>query len=66
VRGGRHHIRIPRVLAAPPPQPGVTAAPAGPLLAPTAGMLPTTGNAHANGPARCISTPRTLRPVRRA
>lgn len=56
-------IRIPCVLAAPPapPQPGVIAPPAGPLLTPTTGMFPTTGSAQANGRARCISIPRTLR-----
>jgi hypothetical protein len=56
-------IRIPCVLAArpAPPQPGVSAPPAGPLLVPTAGMFPTTGSAQANGRARCISTPRRLR-----
>lgn len=52
-------VRIPCVLAA-PPAPG--AAPlAGPLLAPTAGMFPTIGSAQADGPARCISTPRSMR-----
>jgi hypothetical protein len=56
-------VRIPCVLAAPPAaaQPGGSAPAPMTLLAPTAGVFPTIGSAQADGPARCISTPRSLR-----
>ena len=62
-------VRIPCVLAAPPAPlaprgPGAAGGPPAPpatLLAPTAGLFPTIGSAQADGPSRCIATPRSLR-----
>ena len=57
-------VSIPCVLAAPPAAIGPGAAPLAPgvaLAMPTAGAFPAVGSSQANAPARCISTPSTLR-----